>query len=85
MISIGVEGVEKYVTTNFYLAASLIASGAKLEKMDTEDMKHIKFMLEGDNISYLVEEWNHKELMVNARDNAEAIREIKSKIHEVRG
>lgn len=72
-----------YVTTNVYLAAALLTQDIKLVNVDRLDSKHIKFCFEGDGVDAVVIDWDNKELEVNARDYADALREIKLKIHQV--
>jgi hypothetical protein len=71
-----------YVTTNVYLAAALLSQDIKLIDVDRVDSKHIKFVFEGIGVDSIVVDWDNKELEVNAREYADALREIKLKIHQ---
>lgn len=72
-------------TANFYLAAVFLSQGADLKKIDKTDLRHLKFEFDGDNLAQTEWEWDHHTLMVNARKYAEAIKDIKLKIHQVTG
>lgn len=74
--------IQVKATSNFYLAAAYLATGAELSDVDRTDPKHIRFIFEGLNLSETEKLWDAKGLNVNARDYADAIREIKLKIHQ---
>jgi hypothetical protein len=74
--------IEPKATSNFYLAAAFLATGAELSAVDRTDPKHIRFIFEGENLSEIEKDWDTKALVVNAREYADAIREIKLKIHQ---
>jgi hypothetical protein len=73
----------QYITTNVYLAAALLSHDIKLVDVDRLDSRHIKFIFEGDGVDAVVIDWDNKELEVNAREYADALREIKLKIHQL--
>lgn len=82
-------------TTDIYLAAALASLGAKLDKVDKTDPKHMKFTFSprpsdfktgeletiSQNLSGLEALWANKQLMVNAVEYAEAIKRLKSIVH----
>lgn len=72
-----------YCTTNVYLAAALLSLDVRIVEVDREDFKHIKFIFEDDGIETIIIDWDNKVLEVNAREYADALREIKLKIHQV--
>lgn len=75
--------MEKIVTTNFYLASAFISLGHSISNLDRTDPKHIKFEFDANSeLCDIQKTWDDKSLMVNARDFAEAIREVKMKIHQ---
>jgi hypothetical protein len=75
--------MEKVTTTNFYLASAFIALGYNISSLDRSDCKHIKFEFDNDpGLIDIQRQWDDKSLTVNARDFAEAIREVKMKIHQ---
>jgi hypothetical protein len=74
--------IEPRATSNFYLAAAFLATGAELSAVDRSDPKHIKFIFEGVDLTSVEKDWDTKALVVNAREYADAIREIKLKIHQ---
>ena len=74
-----------HFTSNFYLAAAFIASGLSLSSVDDADKKHIRFGVTAktqDHIDEIQREWDNKLLQVNAREYADAIRELKMRIHQ---
>jgi hypothetical protein len=74
--------VEPKATSNFYLAAAFLATGAELEDVDRLDPKHIRFLFIGEGLTETEKAWDSKTLVVNAREYADSIREIKLKIHQ---
>lgn len=72
-------------TSNFYLAAGLIASGVHLLTIDSTDKKHLRFVFDDIRIAAIEKAWDEYSLEVNARSYAEAIRDIKLKIHQIIG
>jgi Domain of unknown function (DUF5659) len=70
-------------TSNFYLAAVYLCKGERLIDTDRDDPRHIKFVFAATStIEEVQQAWDEKSLMVNAREYADAIREIKLKIHQ---
>jgi hypothetical protein len=76
-------------TSNFYLASAVVAKGFKIDGVDRGDPSHVKFLFkDSDSIPTKVtlksieDAWDDKTLEVNAREYAEAIREVKMKIHQ---
>lgn len=70
-------------TSNFYLGACfLMALGTKLVDIDRNDPRHIVFVFSGENLTDIEHQWDNKVYEVNARDYADAIREMKMKIHQ---
>jgi hypothetical protein len=70
-------------TSNFYLAAAYLAKGEQLVRTDRDDPRHIKFVFADTPLLQDVQRaWDGKYLEVNAREYADAIREIKLKIHQ---
>lgn len=72
-------------TSNFYLAAAFLASGIPLIDIDRSDRRHLRFCFEGDELSTIEEDWDNYSLMINARVYAEAVRDVKLKIHQIIG
>lgn len=72
-------------TSNFYLAAAVVSEGYKIASIDRADVRHLKFCFEGDQLGEIESKWDDNSLMVNARSYAEAIRDIKLKIHQITG
>lgn len=80
-------------TTDVYLAATLLALGYKLENVDRKDPRHMKFEfglpvktgglgeLAHAGLLDVETQWANRTLMVNAFDQAEAIKRMKSIIH----
>lgn len=83
-------------TTDVYFAATLLALGYKLEEVDRKDPRHMKFIFTNkfasnlgsiqddvnqENLDMLETQWANRSLMVNAFDQAEAIKRMKSIIH----
>jgi hypothetical protein len=83
-------------TTDVYFAATLLALGYKLELVDRKDPRHMVFEFIGkkdgnlgklqedvsqENLDALETQWANRSLMVNAFDQAEAIKRMKSIIH----
>lgn len=69
-------------TSNFYLGACFLACGSKLESVDYDDPRHVVFNFSGDDLDKVEHEWDCKSLTVNAREYADALREMKMKIHQ---
>ena len=74
--------IQVKATSNFYLAAAYLATGAELSEVDRTDPKHIRFIFEGYSLAETEKQWDAKILEVNAREYADSIREIKLKIHQ---
>lgn len=83
-------------TTDVYFAATLLALGYRLEQVDRKDPRHMVFQFAGkkdgnlgtlqedvtqENLDTLETQWANRTLMVNAFDQAEAIKRMKSIIH----
>lgn len=83
-------------TTDVYFAATLLALGYRLEQVDRKDPRHMVFEFVGkkdgnlgalkeditqENLDTLETQWANRTLMVNAFDQAEAIKRMKSVIH----
>lgn len=82
-------------TSDVYFAATLLALGYKLEEVDRKDPRHMKFIFGGKpsnlgavqeevdqtNLDNLETQWANRSLLVNAFDQAEAIKRMKSIIH----
>ena len=76
--------MKKYnrTTTDIYLAAALLAVGAKLVNVDYSDQRHIKFTLETDNdISILERDFDNGELVGDLSSYADNLRKIKNKLY----
>lgn len=77
---------DQKITSNFYFAAALLASGAVLVDTDRSNERHVKFVLErGDNcvsLDDLEVAWDNKSLEVNAREYADAISQMKMKLYQ---
>jgi len=69
-------------TSNFYLGACFLACGAVLEDVDYADPRHVIFKFSGNNLEDVEHQWDCKTLTINAREYADAIREMKMKIHQ---
>lgn len=76
-------------TSNFYLASAIVASGFKIESVNRDDPSHVKFIFDDSKsiptqitLKSIEDQWDEKTLQVNAREYAEAIREVKMKIHQ---
>jgi len=70
-------------TSNFYLAAVYLCTGERLIDTDRDDPRHIKFVFAvTPELEKVQQEWDDKSLIINAREYADAIREIKLKIHQ---
>lgn len=74
-----------YKTSNFYLAAAFLSCGIQMVDIDQGDKRHLKFCFDGDQWKAIETKWDTNSLMVNARSYAEAIRDIKLKIHQITG
>jgi hypothetical protein len=75
--------IDTLSTSNFYLAAVYLCKGEHLVDTDRDDPRHIKFVFsDTSTIEEVQQAWDEKSLMVNAREYADAIREIKLKIHQ---
>lgn len=80
-------------TSDIYLAATLLALGYRLERVDRKDPRHMRFEFVpqirtgglGDlakaGMDEVETQWANRTLMVNAFDQAEAIKRMKSLIH----
>jgi len=75
--------MENFITSNFYFAAALVASGHPIIQTDTSDSKHIRFEFKSEGIASIMNLWDAKTLVVNAREYAEALREVKMKLHQI--
>lgn len=69
-----------YKTTDLYLATALRAKGHKMEIKIISQYK-FEFIFTGKNINSDVTDFWDRKLMVNARDYAETIKEMKVRIH----
>jgi hypothetical protein len=69
-----------YKTTDLYLATALRARGHKMEIKIISQYK-FEFVFTGKNINSDVTDFWDRKLMVNARDYAETIKEMKVRIH----
>jgi hypothetical protein len=69
-----------YKTTDLYLATALRARGHKMEIKIISQYK-FEFIFTGKNINSDVTDFWDRKLMVNARDYAETIKEMKVRIH----
>lgn len=71
-------------TTNFYFASALVALGHSITGYDRSDPKHIKFLFNLEDMEWedLNNAWDAKELKGSFREYADAVREIKMKIHQ---
>jgi hypothetical protein len=72
--------LEEYKTTDLYLATALRAKGYKMT-INTIRSHKFEFIFNGVNINDDVLKYWNNELMVNARSYAEAIKEMKVRIH----
>ena len=84
------------ITSDVYLASTYLALGYKLQEVDRKDPRHMKFIFVGksdgnlgviqeattqENLDNIETQWANRSLMVNAFDQAEAIKRMKSVIH----
>lgn len=81
-------------TKDIYLAAAFSALGARLDKVDKTDPKHMEFIFTpkpafqtgalaelSQDLESIKLDWTNRALMVNAADYAEAIKRMKSEVH----
>jgi len=76
-------------TTDIYLAAALISLGAGLQDVNRSDFRNMRFVLsfsspiadEREWFDTQTTAWRGRQLLVNARDFADALKELKSEIH----
>lgn len=68
---------------DIYLVAAYLASGAKLVigGINRDNPRQIEFSLVGPNLDELEVQWINGDMMVNAKQYAERIREVKSLIY----
>lgn len=69
-----------YKTTDLYLATALRAKGHKMEIKVISPYK-FEFIFTGQGLDRDVADFWDRKLMVNARDYAETIKEMKVRIH----
>lgn len=88
---------DKIETTDIYLSAALLALGARLESVDKEDPRHMKFTIIPEpqfesqilkdaipfkfDLEYYEREWVNGSLMINAVKFKNAIQQMKSAVH----
>lgn len=72
---------EQKTTDNIYLAAAYLTLGARYVEKDTHNPSKVKFIFTGLDFEEIDYQWHCRKLMVNARDYAESVREIKSELH----
>jgi len=74
---------ENFSTSDVYLSAVLLATGAIYEGADKDDPRHMVFEFSSMTLNFddIEKGWINKTLSVNAWDYAEAIKKMKSIIH----
>jgi hypothetical protein len=74
--------METLSTTNSYLAAAFLVNGATLEGVDRDDPSHVRFLFSGSGLREIEHKWDNRLLIIDARQFADSIREIKRKIYK---
>lgn len=66
------------VEGNIYLVAAYLAEGAKIQRIDRSNERHVKFVVTGINLDEIEIDWLNNELIGNLYTFAQAIRKVKN-------
>lgn len=74
---------EESSTKDLYLSAAYLSTkNGELMHTDKTDKRHMRFYFIGTKFNEIEHQWKNRTLQVNAADFADALRRMKSEIHE---